>query len=501
MPRLHALIGCTYSDVSMSVASFAKTYQLVQVAYISGSPDLSNKDLYPFFLRTRSDSRADGDAYISIVVYYNWKRVGFFYEDDANAVGCYTGAFTAGIRNNILVEGTKLSAYAELKLVDNATWRRELESGLKTGVRVFGMAFSSSKVERFMELGAEKSISLFQHVLCSWEFDRFADRSLRIRNLYNRMLGVNPSQTGDTFISKKMQQQWYQMSFDQLPQLGIPMGYVINLKNKMKDVFSTSVFTKYHAHEFDAIMAVLIAFPKLLDKGDTQRRGQKLLDTLYGLNFTGASGPVAFSPIVSAYGGDRASSGALVFQAQHGKIVQVAVIDASTRKMSIIGNKSIQFPDNSTDGSNYWAKLTCNKDQYLSGTATGRSCKSCLPGSELNKTGNGCSECVRGRSSPNGLECVVCKPGTFAARSGQTGCTDCDIGSFSDSNESATCQMCRAGKYQKMMRQTSCNGCAPGKYVDTKGGTECMFCGANKFQEEFGSSACMQCRGQGYTWD
>ena len=65
------LIGATYSSVSMPIATVSAVQKVPQVSFSATSAALSNKDAYPFFLRTAPPDSLQARAFWSWIVYYD----------------------------------------------------------------------------------------------------------------------------------------------------------------------------------------------------------------------------------------------------------------------------------------------------------------------------------------------------------------------------------------------------------------------------------------------
>ena len=70
-----AFNGCTCSDSSKSVANQALTFGVPLVSRASTSPDLSNKDVYKFFVRTIPPDSMAGRGLAKICTQFGWNRI------------------------------------------------------------------------------------------------------------------------------------------------------------------------------------------------------------------------------------------------------------------------------------------------------------------------------------------------------------------------------------------------------------------------------------------
>ena len=72
---LAAVIGPLRSDVAISVANLLRVFHVPLVSYGSTSPDLSNKEIYSYFLRTVPPSSFQAEALVDIMKNYGWSYV------------------------------------------------------------------------------------------------------------------------------------------------------------------------------------------------------------------------------------------------------------------------------------------------------------------------------------------------------------------------------------------------------------------------------------------
>ena len=79
---LIGFVGPEPSYVSIPIASLFRIFQVPQVSYISTSPSLSNKILYPYFLRTVPPDTAQAEAMIDIVRKFEWTVISIVYSND-----------------------------------------------------------------------------------------------------------------------------------------------------------------------------------------------------------------------------------------------------------------------------------------------------------------------------------------------------------------------------------------------------------------------------------
>lgn len=102
--QLAGVIGALSSGVSETVANFLRVFQIPQISYASTSIDLSNKDIYSYFLRVVAPDSFQAQAMVDMI-----KRFGWNYVSTVNSAGAYG---TKGMeefwaraeRNNICID-------------------------------------------------------------------------------------------------------------------------------------------------------------------------------------------------------------------------------------------------------------------------------------------------------------------------------------------------------------------------------------------------------------
>lgn len=114
-----------------------------------------------------------------------------------------------------------------------------------------------------------------------------------------------------------------------------------------------------------------------------------------------------------------------------------------------------------------------------------------------------CRDCPAGQfaDATGQYECQDCDPGKFSSRVGaQTAfvCAECEPGQFdNDRNPATPCLACFPGHHQELSGQTNCSECNIGTYQPERGATaatSCTECEAGQFDGDFDpSSACLDC--------
>ena len=130
-------------------------------------------------------------------------------------------------------------------------------------------------------------------------------------------------------------------------------------------------------------------------------------------------------------------------------------------------------------------------------------CSVCEAGTYATGGKSECEPCIAGKFNPDPRAesvdwCRICEVAKYTATSGESACTDCPLGTWSNTSESASeenCRKCPAGKYsdtELSTTQDNCESCARGKY-SLNGSAVCTDCRAGTFNGQKGQSTCQNC--------
>jgi ABC-type branched-subunit amino acid transport system substrate-binding protein/DNA-binding HxlR family transcriptional regulator len=78
----HIVIGSSRSAVSEAMQNYLKTIPVVQISYASSSPSLSDRDLYPYFMRVSSSDQDEALALVDLVNSFNFSRGAIIHSTD-----------------------------------------------------------------------------------------------------------------------------------------------------------------------------------------------------------------------------------------------------------------------------------------------------------------------------------------------------------------------------------------------------------------------------------
>ncbi|RDD36398.1 Gamma-aminobutyric acid type B receptor subunit 2, partial [Trichoplax sp. H2] len=83
-PKKLMILGSSCSPVTEPMAQTSREFDLVQVSYISSSPALSNRNIYPYFFRARSSESERILPTFEIFKRFNWTRISIISETSKN---------------------------------------------------------------------------------------------------------------------------------------------------------------------------------------------------------------------------------------------------------------------------------------------------------------------------------------------------------------------------------------------------------------------------------
>lgn len=99
-----AIVGALSSSVTLVVADLATTIRLPIISYSASSPDLDNRNRYPFFLRTVPSDTLQVQGMVSVLLELGVSHVGLVYIDDAYGQGGKLRLQQEAVSRNICVE-------------------------------------------------------------------------------------------------------------------------------------------------------------------------------------------------------------------------------------------------------------------------------------------------------------------------------------------------------------------------------------------------------------
>ncbi|CAE8727360.1 unnamed protein product, partial [Polarella glacialis] len=468
-PPIAGLVGGYHSAISMPVASLAAVLKVPQVAWGSTSPKLSNKDAYPYFLRTMPPDSIQASAMWEWLVYFKVPSATFLYSQESYGEGLFQAVTDLAAQAN---EAQRVSGigirYMPLKYeVDEA--RATLQSAMKMGSKFLFLAVSSDQFSFLFPVLAEQGVLTSDWQLIGSEAIYFVDGPNSQYSSADFPVGFmkfNPVSKGDKF--KDFDKLWTQLKAEDV--IGSEDRYMLDKwrvsldqgrAQKLSDKTFRSVSSVLEdPFLFDAGYTFVLAANELLNAGKraSEIQGELLLDALRKVRFRGISGPVSFNA-----DGDRLASYELInMQPLDGlKLAGMFVFSPATNKMIFEGTEAPYW----SDGKRNWepaSKLVACRSGYAQENTTNM-CRACQAGSfSVGGPGANCTPCAAGRQSgmaTGAASCLDCEAGKYAANRGSRICRPCEAGSYGNQPVQLSCQRCPAGSFAKEPGMTNCTAC------------------------------------------
>ncbi|CAE7029429.1 grlE, partial [Symbiodinium sp. CCMP2592] len=431
-PPVVGLIGSTISSVTMAIvalnrglslqATVAGVRQVPQVSSTATSLALSNKDSYPFFLRTVAPDNIQALAMWSWILHFDVVLATCVYTTESYGLGLFSTLteFAAKAKQQGRVQGVSLRYMPKNFIKEEA---RDVARAVQRMGSRFVFLLISNVREFLLILKEEKMLGAGWQVVGSDSSGSAAD----IRSL----LPVGFMLFQSTSKGAKMQD--FQYLWSRL-EPGDMIGPAADAKYKLQkmrvqldsqavvDALSANpeTLSGWAALMFDALYVFLLAINALLHKGvvESEMRGPLLLQEMLSLSFTGISGEVSFDE-----NGDRMSAFDLLNVqvdrlSRFPTLIHAATFSASTRSFRIPkdlvwmnGQAQSRFPEELS---------ACDVGFYKEEDS--RQCKLCPKGMMCLGNNASFTPCPRGTyANETGLSnCTKCPEGHFAA----------DVGSF-----------------------------------------------------------------------
>ncbi|CAK9066123.1 Metabotropic glutamate receptor 1 (mGluR1) [Durusdinium trenchii] len=472
------LIGASTSSVSTPIATMSAVQKVPQISFSATSLTLSNKDLYPFFLRTLPPDSLQALALWSWIETFEVPSVTCIYTTEA-----YGEQLFDALKTLQQIEGPSVSLVGQPLPLEGRSAedaRRVARGAKEMGSRFLllltGAGMSGLILQAMLEEGM---LGPEWQVLASDSLNFLRTSSLAEMPaglMYFDFVARGP-------LFSKFQDLWSKLEAEDITGPEATERYRLD---QMREALNHSKIahvladhwrslSSYTGFAFDAYYAFLIAINQLLQGGVSPTSGDNLLQELRRTKFAGVSGQVSFDE-----NGDRETSYEL-WNLQHAEAsgsvgTVVAVVggkfSVSSRNFSLYGNLTWM------DGRR--------------GRKPPRSLMECGPGSY--NSGGRCQTCPKGMKCPGDSSTfLVCPRGMFANTTGSIDCRPCSPGFYAGFVGSEICHPCPRGFHAPEPNATECIPCAPGTYMPFLGGVACLPCGKKQQTGRSGATNESEC--------
>jgi branched-chain amino acid transport system substrate-binding protein len=275
---VHIVIGSSGSSVSAAMAAELGPQNIPQISYASSSPSLSDRSLYPYFMRVAASDADQGKAVADLVQAFGWTRGAAIHTSDSYGTGLVT-VFTEIFINR---GGTMIT---DQQFDPGATdVGAQVQAIVDTNPEFILGHFidvdAATAVKKSWELGA---IEIPWITTDGWSTTATFANDATVKRAMQHMIGTTPAPlTGAGYQS--FNQSWFDPKWN-------------FLEGPAYSQSSGNVFNAYAPLSYDS---VYVAARGLAAANTTD--GKPLLNSLYKVTHDGASGMIRFNNLGEVIG-------------------------------------------------------------------------------------------------------------------------------------------------------------------------------------------------------
>nr|XP_022908051.1 gamma-aminobutyric acid type B receptor subunit 2 [Onthophagus taurus]XP_022908052.1 gamma-aminobutyric acid type B receptor subunit 2 [Onthophagus taurus] len=302
--KIVMLLGSGCSNVSESLAHIVVYWNILQVSFGSTSPNLSDRNEFPFFFRTVSPDSSFNPARTAFMKYYGWETVAAFCESN--------NVFLLPLNNLVtILENANITCSTITFSLDN--YKEQLSFLKSLDTRIIIGSFS---------------VKLAPKIMCEiFELKMFGSDYVWLLQEPDDYWWDNP-----IYCPKKIVMEVIE-GFIFISDYSFLSENVTSISGLTQDSFYTNLnslsISKYAKFAYDAIWCMSLSLRRvkdlfgdeqILDQFDYNNGGlsEEFVYAMNSLDFMGVSGPIKFS------GGDRMGNAELK-QIQHGELRRIAI--------------------------------------------------------------------------------------------------------------------------------------------------------------------------------
>lgn len=278
---VHIVIGSSGSSVSAAMAAELGPQKIPQISYASSSPSLSDRSLYPYFMRVAASDADQGKAVADLVQAFGWTRVATIHTSDSYGTGLIT-VFTE------IFEGRGGTIITEQEFDPGATdvsaqVQSMMDARPEFVIGHFIDVDAAAAVKKAWGLGAIELPCGTWIATDGWSTTATFANDATVKKAMQKMIGTTPvSFTGGGYQS--FNQLWFDPEWNYL-------------EGPAYSQSSGKAFNAYAPLSYDSVYVAAkgLAAANTLD-------GETLLDALYDVKHDGASGFIEFGELGEVIG-------------------------------------------------------------------------------------------------------------------------------------------------------------------------------------------------------
>ncbi|MHA1967250.1 MAG: ABC transporter substrate-binding protein [Candidatus Hodarchaeales archaeon] len=272
----HIVLGSSGSSVSAAMASALTPTKVVQISYASSSPALSDRELYPYFMRVCASDADQGIAIAKLVKAFGWTRGAVIHTSDSYGTG-----LIEIFKENFNDTGTVLTDQSfEAGATDVSAQVQSLKD--KDPEFIVGN-FIDEDAKTVMKKASD--LGMLDYVWIStdgWSTSATISDAT-VKTAMNYSIGSNPAPSAGTGLSD-FNTTWFNSTWSYLETPG-------------KSQTTGTAFNSYAPFSYDA---VYVAAKGLAAAASVD--GDDLLAALYDVTHEGATGTIEFNDLGEVIG-------------------------------------------------------------------------------------------------------------------------------------------------------------------------------------------------------
>lgn len=270
------VLGSSGSSVSAAIASALTPHKIVQLSYASSSPALSDRTLYPYFMRNCASDADQGIALAKLVKAFGWTKGAVIHTSDSYGTG-----LIEIFKSNFNDTGTILTDQSfEAQATDVSAPVQSLKD--KNPQFILGNFIdedAKTVMKKAYDLGMDDFVWLTTD---GWSTQATITDS-DVKKAMNLCIGTNPAPSTGTGLSD-FNDTWFDTKWD-------------FLETPANSQDTGTPFNSYAPFSYDA---VYVAAKGLAAAATTD--GDDLLDALYDVTHEGATGNIKFNNLGEVIG-------------------------------------------------------------------------------------------------------------------------------------------------------------------------------------------------------
>lgn len=278
------VIGSSGSSVSAAMAAELGPEKIVQLSYASSSPTLSNRKLYPYFMRNVPSDADQGVALADLVDAMGWTKGATISTDDSYGTGLitvFTNVFTE--RGGTIVAAQQFAPGAtDVSVQVQALKDADPEFVIANMIDVDGATLFKKAAELLMTDGKADAVPwiITDGTSTTATFSGKPDVEAAMQKFFGTTPVAMKTAEYDAFNDSWFDPKW------------LDPKYWSGLSGPTYSQATGLAFNSYAPFAYDAVYVAAMA---LRDAGTAD--GDALLAKMYDIEFTGASGPIVFNDL------------------------------------------------------------------------------------------------------------------------------------------------------------------------------------------------------------